>query len=742
MTQSKTIMLYKTIRLALSLGGMALCSLFVLQAQSITPQRDAGKDYDLEMLLPGGRTFNAFYPEHVPGLGWYGGRVAQVKDDRCILYQPGYRGEGLEGLAKAFVDNAQVAGRIEPGVEHQGVKPQVIHTDKGARLLYTLSQGMYVYNPDTHEVEASFSRAFGQNALDIAPNAKAAVVVKDFNLYLLPLGKEQTPRPISNDGSESLIYGQPVHQNEFGINKGTFWSPDGSKLAFYRMDCSMVSPYPLVDIQTRKAEYRPLRYPMAGMPSHHVRVGVYDLASGATTYIQSGGDPEHYLTNLSWSPDARTLYIAEVNRDQNRCDLNAYSVADGMRIATLFSEVDDKYVEPQHPLYFIPGKEDLFVWQSRRDGFNHLYLYNIQGKLIRQLTKGEWEVLDFKGIDPKRNVVYYESNQPSPIDRQLFVVSIKGGKPSCLTPELGVHRTELSSDFRHFIDVLQSPSIPRLTRLCSSDGKRYRVLLNAPDPGKAYRMPEIELGTILAADGKTKLHYRLTKPMGYDSGRKFPAIVYVYGGPHAQLVTRSWNSSVGGWDIYMAQCGYAVFTVDSRGSANRGKAFEQVIHRRLGLNEMADQMKGVEFLKSLPWVDAERLGVHGWSYGGFMTTNLMLTYPGVFKVGVAGGPVMDWSMYEIMYGERYMDTPDQNPEGYRQANLCLRAGDLKGRLLLIHGDVDNVVLWQHGLQFVRACVSERTYPDYMVYPGHRHNVIGPDRVHLYTTITRYFTDYL
>ena len=326
-------------------------------------------------------------------------------------------------------------------------------------------------------------------------------------------------------------------------------------------------------------------------------------------------------------------------------------------------------------------------------------------------------------------------------------LNLKKGESVCLNHEAimvnGVHRAEVSPSGRYIVDSYSSWDIPR--KIVITDTKRNKVvdtLLEAENPYAGYDMPEVERGQITAADGKTKLNYFLVKPLNMDSTKQYPAIVYVYGGPHAQLVTGSWMGGVSGWDIYMARRGYAIFTVDSRGSANRGHAFETVIHRNLGVNEMADQVKGVEFLKTKSFIDKDRIGVHGWSYGGFMTTNLMCSYPDIFKVGVAGGPVIDWSNYEIMYGERYMDHPKENPEGYKNANLKLKAKNLRGRLLLIHGDIDPVVVWQHSLGFLKACVDASTYPDYFVYPRHEHNVIGKDRPHLHELITRYFDDHL
>ena len=536
-----------------------------------------------------------------------------------------------------------------------------------------------------------------------------------------------------------------------------FWSPKGSALAFYRMDERMVTAYPLVNIDTRCATPVPHKYPMAGMKSHEVTVGVYQVATGQTVWLETGLPKEKYLTNIAWSPDEKSIYIAELNREQNEMHLVRYSALTGKKEADLFTETDRCYVEPQHPVLFLPNDPDKFIWQSEADGYNHLYLYDTTGKELRKLTGGEWVVTKVLGFSKDGNKVIFEGTAPHPVSpnmqgtgmqRYIWETDLRTGDiMNCLSWKVGVHRWLLSPSGEYAIDYVSSPSTPRdidLVRI--KDAKVISTLLSAPDPFKSYRMPRIKVGHILAADGKTRLNYRLTLPPDLDETKKYPTIVYVYGGPKVQLVTGDWQNGARGWDLYMAQRGYVMFTVDSRGSANRGHAFESVIHRNLGINEMADQVKGVEFLKSLSYVDADRIGVHGWSYGGFMTTNLMLTYPEIFKelfkVGVAGGPVIDWSNYEIMYGERYMDRPQDNPEGYKNANLKLKAGNLKGHLLMIHGDIDPVVVWQHSLGFLKACVEADTYPDYFVYPRHEHNVTGKDRPHLHEKITRYFDDYL
>ena len=670
-------------------------------------------------------------------LRWLGSDYVYIDSTRLVIGTP-----TAAHPEKTLLSQDEFLAIIGEATKGAGAKYFTPFSVVDEGLLIPFGKKHYLIDPQKKKQLAAFERAGrAEQAFALAPRAKHAVAVRDNNLFLLlPDGSS---KQLTTDGTPTLVYGQSVHQNEFGINGGLFWSPDGSRLAFYRMDQSMVTPYPLVHINTRKATEEKLYYPMAGMPSHHVTLGIYDVASGKTTYIKTGEPKEKYLTNISWAPDSKTVYIAEVNREQNHMDLKAYDPATGDYIKTLFSEHNDKYIEPQWPMRFIPGRDKEFVWQTRRDGYTHLYRYNVDGKLLGQITRGEWEITDFLGFADGGKTIVYSSTQLSPIDRVIASVSIDGRKTRILTPQAGWHVGQLSPDGKYLLDTYESLKNPTENRLLSvATGKPIATLYQSKDPEAGFINPEITFGTIKAADGVTDLHYRLLKPTNFDPAKKYPTIVYVYNGPHAQLVQNRFHAGCLGWDLYMATKGFVIFTVDGRGSAHRGAAFEQVIHRHLGKNEMADQMKGVDFLKSLPYVDADRIGVAGWSYGGFMTTNLMLTYPDVFKVGSAGGAVTDWARYEIMYGERYMDSPQDNPEGYKETNLSLRAGNLKGRLLLIHGTIDPTVVWQHTQLFVEACVKAGTYPDYMIYPEHKHNVLGVDRVHLNYTMARYFMDHL
>lgn len=544
--------------------------------------------------------------------------------------------------------------------------------------------------------------------------------------------------PVTNDANPDIVNGEFVSRNEFGINEGLFWSPAGNYLAFYRKDNSKVRNYPLVDITAREAEVRNIKYPMAGMASENVSLGIYSISSKSKVFIEKDDTTsEKYLTNITWSPDERNLYIQVLNREQNRMVLNKYNVFNGLIERSLFEEKNDRYVEPLNPLYFITKTPYQFIYLSRRDGFNHAYLYNTNGELIKQLTKGNWEITDILGLDPNDNL-YYTSTEKSAIEQHAYRLDCKTAKKTELTTVPGIHNVYVNSKAGYCIDVYSNTITPRITDIISASGKLVRHVLTSPNPLSSYNMPEMTISTIKSADGVTDLYYRLIKPVNFDPSRKYPAIVYVYGGPHTQLITNSWLGGARLWDHMMAQKGYVVLTVDNRGSSNRGLAFENVIHRQCGQNEMLDQMEGIKLLKSLGYVDSARIGVHGWSYGGFMTTSLMVNYPNVFKVGVAGGPVIDWKYYEIMYGERYMDRPDENPSGYEKTSLIAKAKNLKGKLLIIHGAVDPTVVWQNSLLFINECIKNQVPVDYFVYPDAEHNVRGPDRVHLMEKITDYF----
>ena len=581
----------------------------------------------------------------------------------------------------------------------------------------------------------------GQTANDWCPASKATAYVEGHQLFVVDANEQK--HQLSTDGSREIVYGQSVHRNEFGIEKGTFWSPDGQRLAFYRMDQSMVTDYPQVDIFPRNASYEPDKYPMAGMTSHKVTVGVYDLQNDKTVYLQTGDPTDRYFTNISWGPDCKTIYMFELNRDQNDCRLVSYDATTGQKLAELYRETSDKYVEPQHPIQFLPWDDSKFIMQSQKDGYNHLYLFDTNGKELKQITKGEWVVMEVLGFNKKQKSIIFKANKEHPLHHRLYSVSMTGTIQQLETVD-GVHNGLLSPSGNFLIDRFTTPTRPRVIDVVDITRKtpQHTNLLEAEDPWTGYQQPIFECGSIKAADGVTDLYYRMVKPADFNPEKKYPTVVYVYGGPHANNVQASWHWASRSWETYMAQKGYIIFILDNRGSQYRGRAFEQATFHQLGQIEMQDQMKGVAYLRTLPYVDMNRLGVHGWSFGGFMTISLMTNYPDVFKVGVAGGPVIDWKWYEVMYGERYMGTPQNNPEGYAKTSLISKAKDLKGKLQIITGYNDNTVVPQHCLSFLDACIKAGTQPDFFAYPGEEHNMRGHASVHLHERITQYFEDYL
>ena len=710
-----------------------LVALLALTALPIMAQ----KLFTLEDLNYGGTNFRNMQPKNM-WLTWWGDQLIQTDVEECytINTKTGKKQRlftlneinkwaGSDEEANRYVRHLMNASFPYPD------KPLVAVGNKKAFLLVDFKAKKVVW-------QDSIS---GQTANDWNSVSRATAYVEDGQLYVVD--GQGNKRQLTTDGSREIVYGQSVHRNEFGIEKGTFWSPDGQHLAFYRMDQSMVADYPQVNIYTREAAYEPDKYPMAGMTSHKVTVGVYDVAADKTVYLDAGDPTDRYFTNIAWSPDSKTVYMFELNRGQNDCRLVSYDAATGKRLTELYRETSDKYVEPMNPIVFLPWDDTKFIMQSQRDGYNHLYLYNKDGQMLRQLTSGQWVVMEVLGFNKKQKSIVIKANKEHPLHHRLYSVSMTGLVKQLETVD-GVHNGQLSSSGNLLIDRYTTPTRPRVIDVVDITKKtpRHTNILEAEDPWTGYQQPIFECGSIKAADGVTDLYYRMVKPAGFNPEKKYPTVVYVYGGPHANNVQASWHWASRPWETYMAQKGYIVFIVDNRGSQHRGRDFEQATFHQLGQIEMQDQMKGVDYLRTLPYVDMNRLGVHGWSFGGFMTISLMTNYPDVFKVGVAGGPVIDWKWYEVMYGERYMGTPENNAEGYAKTSLISKAGNLKGKLQIITGYNDPTVVPQHCLSFLDACIKAGTQPDFFAYPGEEHNMRGHASVHLHERITQYFEDYL
>ena len=721
------IHLIRLVRLAILVILVTLAAPTTMTAQN--------KLFTLEDLNFGGTNYGNMQPKNL-WLTWWGDQLIQTDVEECytIDVKTGKKAKlfTLDDINKwAESDDVKYVRHLMNAKFPYPDKTIVQVGNRKAVILVDFKQQKIVWQDSIA----------GQTANDWCPASKATAYVEGHQLFVVDANEQK--HQLSTDGSREIVYGQSVHRNEFGIEKGTFWSPDGQRLAFYRMDQSMVTDYPQVDIFPRNASYEPDKYPMAGMTSHKVTVGVYDLQNDKTVYLQTGDPTDRYFTNISWGPDCKTIYMFELNRDQNDCRLVSYDATTGQKLAELYRETSEKYVEPQHPIQFLPWDDSKFIMQSQKDGYNHLYLFDTNGKELKQITKGEWVVMEVLGFNKKQKSIIFKANKEHPLHHRLYSVSMTGTIQQLETVD-GVHNGLLSPSGNFLIDRFTTPTRPRVIDVVDITRKtpQHTNLLEAEDPWTGYQQPIFECGSIKAADGVTDLYYRMVKPADFNPEKKYPTVVYVYGGPHANNVQASWHWASRSWETYMAQKGYIIFILDNRGSQYRGRAFEQATFHQLGQIEMQDQMKGVDYLRTLPYVDMNRLGVHGWSFGGFMTISLMTNYPDVFKVGVAGGPVIDWKWYEVMYGERYMGTPQNNPEGYAKTSLISKAKDLKGKLQIITGYNDNTVVPQHCLSFLDACIKAGTQPDFFAYPGEEHNMRGHASVHLHERITQYFEDYL
>ena len=719
-------------------------TLILTMVAALTVHAQELKPLTLEDLNFGGTNYHNMVPK-TRYTTWWGDELVHLDTEECFLVN---KSTGKESRLFTLSELNQWSGMKLRHLYNlsfpESGKSLVWLNDGNERMLFDWKHKKAIW-------KGNISMAKGAQAQDFNSVSKALAYVKDNQLHVIDA--HGNDHQLTTDGSREIVYGQSVHRNEFGITGGLFWNHDGTRLAFYRMDQSMVSDYPQVDIpeldwkpsngQSRMAKADPDKYPMAGETIHKVTVGVYDLATNKITYLAAGDPTDRYFSNISWAPDNKTLYMFELNRDQNDCRLMSYNTITGQPIAEIYHETDSKYVEPLRPITFIPWDNNKFILWSQKDGYMHLYLYNKEGKALRQLTKGKYVVLDLLGFDAKNKRIFIESNACSPIQKNLFAIDFASGKQTLLDVNgKGWHSGSLSKSGNYIVDNYQTPDIPRNIAIVNTTNGKSISYFKAANPWQGYTVPTYECGSIKAADGVTDLYYRMVKPLNFNPNKKYPTIVYVYGGPHAHNVDARWHYSSRGWETYMAEHGYLLFILDNRGSEHRGKEFEQVTFRHLGQEEMKDQMEGVKFLKSLPYVDVQRLGIHGWSFGGFMTINLMTTYPDVFKVGVAGGPVIDWKWYEAMYGERYMDTPEANSQGYAACSLLPKAKNLKGKLEIIIGLNDPVVVPQHAFSFLKACIAAGTQPDFFVYPGEPHNMRGHQSVHLHERISQYFFDYL
>lgn len=639
-----------------------------------------------------------------------------------------------------------VSGKVKERISLQNINNRVIGSPFKKIPFYQWLDKDQIYFPGANElISTSFAGVLTgitlpKNSIDRSLKHKLFVVEEEGNIFVKSEINNYQSILLCPDTGQNIVFGKTVHRSEWGIGEGQYISPNGNYIAFYRLDESMVTDYPLVDVSGTIAVETPIKYPMAGQNNHQVSVGIFDvkasMSAGKTVYhyIQTDSKDGEFLTNITFTPDEKYLFITHLNRAQNVALLVQYEVKTGKKIKVLIEETSNQYVEPSTRPYFLT-KFPFFIWQSDRDGWNHLYLYDMNGKLISQLTKGNWQVNELFGLDSKEETLFFSSTDPNPTGNYIYSIQMKTKKIKPIATTIGTHTPIFSSDKSYCIDYFTNLETPRVINLIQIKDNKTKTLLTAENPYKDANLGESKIVTIKNNNGED-LYCRITFPPQFDETKKYPVFLYIYGGPHSQMVTNTFLSG-GVFLQYMAQKGFIVFSLDNRGTSKRGAAFEKCIHRQLGKLEMEDQMSGVDYLKSLPYVDPQNISLDGWSYGGFMIMSLITNYPEQFNTATCGGPVIDWSWYEIMYGERYMDTPEENPQGYAAAAILPKVKNIKTNLLVFHGAQDDTVLWQHSLKLINQAIKDGIIMDYFVYPNHPHNVRGKERVHLWKMIENY-----
>jgi len=600
----------------------------------------------------------------------------------------------------------------------------------------------YLYDLRTKEFRQLTNTKEPQSIIQFSPDGNYISFVRSNNLFILDL-KTGTETQLTHDGSDVIINGKFdwVYEEEFGIINGYEWSPDSKRIAFWRLDVSHEPIYTMTDFMPLHLSLEQQRYPNPGDSNAVVRIGVVHIATGEVRWMDIGENTDIYIPRIKWTPDSRYLSIQRLNRAQNKLELLFADPATG-RSTVVLTETDSAWVSVRNDLTFLTTK-NLLLWSSERSGFLHLYLFDYRGNMVRQITHGNWEVSDLLGIDEKHQRVYFTSTKNSPLERQLYSIKLDGSGLRQLSSDPGIHRPVFSPTFAYYLDNFSNVQTPPQLRLHKASGELVRIIEENKIPElENYTMGHHQFLSFFTSDS-VQLNAWMITPVDLDSAKKYPVLVYVYGGPGSQTVLNAWGGQSYLWYQMLAEKGYIVFSVDGRGTGGRGRAFEKIVHRQLGKWEVHDQIEAAKYLASLPFVDKNRIGIWGWSYGGYMASLTLLVGADYFRGAVAVAPVTDWRLYDSIYTERYMGTPDGNPDGYKESAPLNHVEKLKGKLLVIHGTSDDNVHWQNTIQLVATLQKQNKQLSTMFYPNKDHGIYGGNtRENLFTLITDFIVQNL
>ncbi len=655
-----------------------------------------------------------------------------LEDGKLLLYDAATQ-QSSELLDKKVLESAAVKPAPAKRFDWQNrrVTEQAIQWLPGGDSVLVAERGdLFLLNVRTKEWSALTATASAERDPKISPDGKQIAFRVEHDLYTMDIESKKTTR-LTNDGSENLLNGELdwVYPEELELGTAFWWSPDSSRLAYLQFDTSKIGTYPHADLGSQAAFAEPQKYPQAGKSNSDVRLGVIAAGGGDTKWMDLGDTRQRLIARVEWAGD--TLLVQKLPRVQDRLDLVQVDTKSGDS-KTILTEAAQKWVNVTDDSRLLPG-QDKILWSSERTGFRHLYLYDLDGKNFRPLTSGEWEVSDVAAVDPKKGKVWFTSTEASPLERQFFVKDLEGGPAKRLTEGAGTHSIAISPSGDYYLDTYSSLKTAPVTTLHRGDGARVAVFKEAK-PVEFDLLP-VEIVQVKTDDGAT-LYARLIRPSGFDPKKKYPAVVMVYGGPHAQTVRDAWAGA--NWEQALAQRGFVIWGLDNRGSSARGHAWEAKLYRRFGKQELEDQKKGVDHLTGMGFVDPARIGMYGWSYGGYMTLYSLLNEPDLFAAGIAGAPVTNWHFYDTIYTERYLGLPEENEKGYKESSAITYAENLKAKLLLIHAFGDDNVLFQNSFQMATALQKAGKPFEMMIYPDKSHGVTGPQRTHLNALMTDFF----